>query len=142
MRASMLVMGPLLIRYGFCNIAMPGGCAIGSRPIEQPFIGLEKMGATFDQAGGYIERKSEGRLQGANDQQDYPNVGPTQNLMMAASLAEGTTHIENAAMEPEIVDLANYINAMGGHISGAGTGHIRIIGVEGLQGTEHSVIPD
>lgn len=142
MRASMLVMGPLLSRYGYCNIAMPGGCAIGSRPIEQHIKGLEKMGATFDQAGGYIEGKSEGRLQGAKIHMDFPSVGATQNLMMAASLAEGTTHIENAAMEPEIVDLANYINAMGGRISGAGTGHIRIIGVEGLQGTEHSVIPD
>ncbi len=142
MRASMLVMGPLLSRYGYCNIAMPGGCAIGSRPIEQHIKGLEKMGATFEQAGGYIEGKSEGRLQGAKIHMDFPSVGATQNLMMAASLAEGTTHIENAAMEPEIVDLANYINAMGGRISGAGTGHIRIIGVEGLQGTEHSVIPD
>src|SRR5699024_11193208 len=142
MRASMLVMGSLLSRYGYCNNAMTGGCAIGSRPIEQHIKGLEKMGVSFEQTAGYIECKIEGRLQGTKIHMDFPSVGATQNLMMAASLAEGTTHIENAAMEPEIVDLANYINAMGGRISGAGTGHIRIIGVEGLQGTEQSVIPD
>lgn len=142
MRASMLVMGPLLSRYGYCNIAMPGGCAIGSRPIEQHIKGLEKMGATFQQTAGYIEGKIDGRLQGSKIHMDFPSVGATQNLMMAASLAEGVTHIENAAMEPEIVDLANYINVMGGHVSGAGTGHIKIVGVESLKGTEHSVIPD
>lgn len=142
MRASMLVMGPLLSRYGYCNIAMPGGCAIGSRPIEQHIKGLEKMGVSFEQAGGYIEGKIEGRLQGTKIHMDFPSVGATQNLMMAASLAEGTTHLENAAMEPEIVDLANYINAMGGRVIGAGTGHVKIIGVEKLRGAEHTVIPD
>ena len=142
MRASMLVMGPLLSRYGYCNIAMPGGCAIGSRPIEQHIKGLEKMGVSFEQTAGYIEGKIEGRLQGAKIHMDFPSVGATQNLMMAASLAEGTTHIENAAMEPEIVDLANYINSMGGRVIGAGTGHVKIIGVEKLHGAEHTVIPD
>ncbi|CEA03328.1 UDP-N-acetylglucosamine 1-carboxyvinyltransferase 1 [Jeotgalicoccus saudimassiliensis] len=142
MRASMLVMGPLLSRYGYCNIAMPGGCAIGSRPIEQHIKGLEKMGATFEQTAGYIEGKVDGRLQGAKIHMDFPSVGATQNLMMAASLAEGTTHIENAAMEPEITDLANYINSMGGRVIGAGTGHVKIIGVEKLTGAEHHVIPD
>lgn len=142
MRASMLVMGPLLSRYGYCNIAQPGGCAIGSRPIEQHIKGLEKMGVSFQQTSGYIEGKIDGRLQGTKIHMDFPSVGATQNLMMAASLAEGVTHIENAAMEPEIVDLANYINAMGGHVSGAGTGHIKIVGVESLSGVEHSVIPD
>lgn len=142
MRASMLVMGPLLSRYGYCNIAMPGGCAIGSRPIEQHIKGLEKMGVSFEQSAGYIEGKIDGRLQGTKIHMDFPSVGATQNLMMAASLAEGTTLIENAAMEPELVDLANYINAMGGRVIGAGTGHIKIIGVEKLQGAEHTVIPD
>lgn len=142
MRASMLVMGPLLSRYGYCNIAMPGGCAIGSRPIEQHIKGLEKMGVAFEQAAGYIEGKIDGRLQGTKIHMDFPSVGATQNLMMAASLAEGTTHIENAAMEPEITDLANYINSMGGRVIGAGTGHIKIIGVEKLHGAEHTVIPD
>ncbi|HBV23634.1 MAG TPA: UDP-N-acetylglucosamine 1-carboxyvinyltransferase [Jeotgalicoccus sp.] len=142
MRASMLVMGPLLSRYGYCNIAMPGGCAIGSRPIEQHIKGLEKMGVAFEQAAGYIEGKIDGRLQGTKIHMDFPSVGATQNLMMAASLAEGTTHIENAAMEPEITDLANYINSMGGRVIGAGTGHVKIIGVEKLHGSEHTVIPD
>lgn len=142
MRASMLVMGPLLSRYGYCNIAMPGGCAIGSRPIEQHIKGLEKMGVAFEQAAGYIEGKIDGRLQGTKIHMDFPSVGATQNLMMAASLAEGTTHIENAAMEPEITDLANYINSMGGRVVGAGTGHIKITGVEKLHGSEHTVIPD
>lgn len=142
MRASMLVMGPLLSRYGYCNIAMPGGCAIGSRPIEQHIKGLEKMGVAFEQTAGYIEGKIDGRLQGTKIHMDFPSVGATQNLMMAASLAEGTTHIENAAMEPEITDLANYINSMGGRVIGAGTGHVKIIGVEKLHGSEHTVIPD
>ena len=142
MRASMLVMGPLLSRYGYCNIAMPGGCAIGSRPIEQHIKGLEKMGVAFEQAAGYIEGKIDGRLQGSKIHMDFPSVGATQNLMMAASLAEGTTHLENAAMEPEITDLANYINSMGGRVIGAGTGHIKIIGVDKLHGSEHTVIPD
>ena len=98
MRASMLVMGPLLSRYGYCNIAMPGGCAIGSRPIEQHIKGLEKMGASFQQTAGYIEGKIDGRLQGTKIHMDFPSVGATQNLMMAASLAEGVTHLEHCSI--------------------------------------------
>lgn len=142
MRASMLVMGPLLGRYGKCEVAMPGGCAIGSRPIEQHLKGFEKMGATFNTMDGFIEGKVDGRLKGAKILLDFPSVGATQNLMMGAALADGITVIENAAMEPEIVDLANYINRMGGKISGAGTGRMRIVGVENLIGTKHQVIPD
>lgn len=142
MRASMLVMGPLLGRYGHCQVAMPGGCAIGSRPIEQHLKGFEKMGVEFSTTDGFIEGKTEGRLKGAKIHLDFPSVGATQNLMMGAALADGVTHIENAAMEPEIVDLQNYINRMGGKIIGAGTGHIKITGVEELTGTKHTVIPD
>ncbi|CAD2072123.1 UDP-N-acetylglucosamine 1-carboxyvinyltransferase [Phocicoccus pinnipedialis] len=143
MRASMLVMGPLLGRYGKCEVAMPGGCAIGSRPIEQHLKGFEKMGATFNTTDGFIEGRVDGqRLKGAKILLDFPSVGATQNLMMGAALADGVTVIENAAMEPEIVDLANYINRMGGKISGAGTGRMRVVGVEKLVGTKHNVIPD
>ncbi|WP_020007237.1 UDP-N-acetylglucosamine 1-carboxyvinyltransferase [Salinicoccus albus] len=142
MRASMLVMGPLLARYGYCNIAMPGGCAIGSRPVEQHIKGLEKMGVTFRTVDGSFEGKSDGRLKGSKIYLDFPSVGATQNLMMAASLAEGTTYLENVAQEPEIEDLAQYINAMGGNVKGAGSGHITIEGVESLHGIEHEVIPD
>jgi UDP-N-acetylglucosamine 1-carboxyvinyltransferase len=142
MRASMLVMGPLLARNGECLVAMPGGCAIGSRPIEQHLKGLEKMGVEFTNIEGSIRGRIEGKLQGTSISLDFPSVGATQNLMMAASLAVGTTHLENVAMEPEIEDLAEYINAMGGHITGAGTNHIIIQGVDSLTGTEHKVIPD
>lgn len=142
MRASMLVMGPMLARYGYCNVAMPGGCAIGSRPVEQHLKGLEKMGVTFRTIDGSFEGIADGRLQGAKIYLDFPSVGATQNLIMAASLAEGTTNLENVAREPEIEDLANYINAMGGKVRGAGTGHITIEGVESLEGIEHTVIPD
>lgn len=142
MRASMLVMGPLLGRYGYCNVAMPGGCAIGSRPVEQHIKGLEKMGATFRTVDGSFEGTVDGSLKGAKIYLDFPSVGATQNLIMAASLADGVTELENAAREPEIEDLANYINAMGGKVQGAGTGHITIEGVEVLHGAEHTVIPD
>lgn len=142
MRASMLVMGPMLARYGYCNVAMPGGCAIGSRPVEQHLKGLEKMGVTFRTIDGSFEGIADGRLQGAKIYLDFPSVGATQNLIMAASLAEGTTNLENVAREPEIEDLANYINAIGGKVRGAGTGHITIEGVESLEGIEHTVIPD
>ncbi|MFC3418840.1 UDP-N-acetylglucosamine 1-carboxyvinyltransferase [Salinicoccus hispanicus] len=142
MRASMLVMGPLLGRYGYCNVAMPGGCAIGSRPVEQHIKGLEKMGATFRTVDGSFEGTVDGSLKGAKIYLDFPSVGATQNLIMAASLADGVTELENAAREPEIEDLANYINAMGGKVQGAGTGHIIIEGVEVLEGAEHTVIPD
>ena len=142
MRASMLVMGPLLARYGKCKIAMPGGCAIGSRPIEQHIKGLEKMGATFRNVDGNIEGFTDGTLKGAKISLDFPSVGATQNLIMAASLADGTTQLENVAMEPEIEDLADYINDMGGRVTGAGTSHIVIEGVKELTGVEHKVIPD
>lgn len=142
MRASMLVMGPLLARYGYCNVAMPGGCAIGSRPIDFHIKGFEKMGVQFTTRDGNYEGRIDGRLQGANIYLDFPSVGATQNLMMGASLAEGRTIIENVAKEPEIVDLANYINAMGGDVQGAGSSRLVIDGVESLTGCEYDVIPD
>jgi len=142
MRASFLVMGPLLARLGRARIALPGGCAIGTRPIDQHLKGFEAMGAEIELGHGYIEARSNGRLKGAKIYLDVASVGATENIMTAAVLAEGTTTIENAAKEPEIVDLANYLNAMGATVRGAGTGVIRIEGVEKLYGVEHTVIPD
>lgn len=142
MRASFLIVGPLLARMGRAKIALPGGCAIGTRPIDQHLKGFEAMGATIELGQGYIEAKVNGRLKGCKVYLDVASVGATENIMMAATLAEGTTVIENAAKEPEIVDLANYLNAMGARIRGAGTGVIRIDGVEKLQGVTHTVIPD
>ncbi|MGG3571737.1 UDP-N-acetylglucosamine 1-carboxyvinyltransferase [Bacillus gobiensis] len=142
MRASVLVMGPLLARTGRSRVALPGGCAIGSRPIDQHLKGFEAMGAEIKVGNGFIEAEVNGRLKGAKVYLDFPSVGATENLIMAASLAEGTTILENVAKEPEIVDLANYINAMGGKIRGAGTGTIKIEGVEKLKGTHHLIIPD
>ncbi|GGN50125.1 UDP-N-acetylglucosamine 1-carboxyvinyltransferase [Oceanobacillus indicireducens] len=142
MRASVLVLGPLLARYGHANVAMPGGCAIGSRPIDLHLKGFEAMGADIHVGNGFVEARVDGRLQGAKIYLDMPSVGATENIMMAASLAEGTTIIENAAKEPEIVDLANYLNKMGADIVGAGTETIRIYGVEKLYGTTHTIIPD
>lgn len=142
MRASVLVLGPLLARYGHANVAMPGGCAIGSRPIDLHLKGFEAMGAEIHVGNGYVEAKVDGRLQGAKIYLDMPSVGATENIMMAASLAEGVTMIENAAKEPEIVDLANYLNKMGADVVGAGTETIRINGVEKLHGTSHTIIPD
>jgi UDP-N-acetylglucosamine 1-carboxyvinyltransferase len=142
MRASFLVMGPLLARLGHARISLPGGCAIGTRPIDQHLKGFEAMGAEIGLGQGYIEAKVNGRLQGAKIYLDVASVGATENIMMAAVLAEGTTIIENAAKEPEIVDLANFLNAMGAKVRGAGTGLIRIDGVEELHGVEHTVIPD
>ncbi|WP_199616815.1 UDP-N-acetylglucosamine 1-carboxyvinyltransferase [Paenibacillus alkalitolerans] len=143
MRASFLVMGPLLARKGYARISLPGGCAIGTRPIDQHLKGFEAMGAEIDLGQGYIEAKTGGkRLQGAKIYLDIASVGATENIMMAASLANGITTIENAAKEPEIVDLANFLNAMGAKIRGAGTGIIRIEGVEKLTGVTHTVIPD
>ncbi|GIO24715.1 UDP-N-acetylglucosamine 1-carboxyvinyltransferase [Oceanobacillus sp. J11TS1] len=142
MRASVLVLGPLLARYGHAKVAMPGGCAIGSRPIDLHLKGFEAMGADIHVGNGFVEAKSNGRLQGAKIYLDMPSVGATENIMMAAALAEGKTVIENAAKEPEIVDLANYLNKMGARIVGAGTETIRINGVEKLYGTEHIMIPD
>jgi len=142
MRASFLVMGPLLARVGEARIALPGGCAIGTRPIDQHLKGFEAMGAEIGLGQGYIEAKISGRLKGAKIYLDVASVGATENIMMAACLAQGTTVIENAAKEPEIVDLANYLNAMGAKVRGAGTGVIRIDGVERLSGAVHTVIPD
>lgn len=142
MRASFLVMGPLLARAGQARISLPGGCAIGTRPIDQHLKGFEAMGAVIGLGQGYIEAKVDGRLKGAKIYLDVASVGATENIMMAATLAEGTTMIENAAREPEIVDLANYLNKMGAVVRGAGTGVIRIEGVDHLHGAEHTVIPD
>src|SRR5690625_2677212 len=144
MRASVLVLGPLLARYGHAKVAMPGGCAIGSRPIDLHLKGFEAMGASVELGHGYVEVKTpnNGRLKGAKIYLDMPSVGATENIMMAATLAEGTTIIENSAKEPEIVDLANYLNKMGAQVVGAGTETIRIEGVNYLKGTEHTTIPD
>lgn len=142
MRASFLVMGPLLARIGKVRISLPGGCAIGTRPIDQHLKGFEALGAEITLGHGFIEASVSSRLKGAKIYLDVASVGATENIMMAASLAVGTTTIENAAKEPEIVDLANYINAMGGKVRGAGTGMIRIEGVERLHGANHNVIPD
>jgi len=142
MRASVLVMGPLLARVGKARVALPGGCAIGSRPIDLHLKGFEAMGAKVKVGNGFIEAESEGRLKGSKIYLDFPSVGATQNIMMAATLAEGMTIIENCAKEPEIVDLANFLNKMGAIVKGAGTGTIRIEGVESLFATEHTIIPD
>lgn len=142
MRASFLVLGPLLARYGHAKVALPGGCAIGSRPIDQHLKGFEAMGAKVNVGNGFIEAYAEGRLQGARIYFDVPSVGATENVMMAAALAEGKTVLENCAKEPEIVDLANYLNKMGAKVIGAGTETIRIHGVEKLTGAEHTIIPD
>ncbi|ANY66927.1 UDP-N-acetylglucosamine 1-carboxyvinyltransferase [Paenibacillus sp. BIHB 4019] len=142
MRASFLVMGPLLARIGKVRISLPGGCAIGTRPIDQHLKGFEAMGAEITLGHGFIEASTSTRLKGAKIYLDVASVGATENIMMAAALAEGTTLLENAAKEPEIVDLANYLNAMGAKVRGAGTGLIRIEGVESLHGVTHHVIPD
>ena len=141
MRASIVVMGPLLARFGHARVAMPGGCAIGTRPIDLHLKGFEAMGAKITQEDGYVEAHAD-QLVGARIYMDFPSVGATQNLMMAATLAKGTTLLENVAREPEIVDLANILNKMGAKIIGAGTENIRIEGVDHLEGTIHSIIPD
>lgn len=142
MRASVLVLGPLLARYGHAKVAMPGGCAIGSRPIDFHLKGFEAMGAEVHVGNGFVEANVAGRLKGAKVYLDVPSVGATENIMMAAALAEGKTILENCAKEPEIVDLANFLNKMGGKVVGAGTETIRIEGVEYLYGTEYPIIPD
>ncbi|HDV4267728.1 TPA: UDP-N-acetylglucosamine 1-carboxyvinyltransferase [Staphylococcus aureus] len=142
MRASILVMGPLLARLGHAIVALPGGCAIGSRPIEQHIKGFEALGAEIHLENGNIYANAKDGLKGTSIHLVFPSVGATQNIIMAASLAKGKTLIENAAKEPEIVDLANYINEMGGRITGAGTDTITINGVESLHGVEHAIIPD
>lgn len=142
MRASVLVLGPLLARYGHAKVALPGGCAIGSRPIDLHLKGFEAMGAKVNVGNGFVEVSVADRLKGERIYLDVPSVGATENIMMAAALAEGKTVIENCAKEPEIVDLANYLNKMGAKIIGAGTETIRIHGVDKLHGTEHTIIPD
>lgn len=141
MRASFLVMGPLLARKGKARVSMPGGCAIGARPIDLHLKGFKALGAEIDLGHGYVEARAE-KLTGCRIYLDFPSVGATENIMMAASLAEGQTILENAAEEPEIIDLANFLNKMGAKIRGAGTDTIRIDGVEKLYGTRHAVIPD
>ena len=141
MRASVLVLGPLLARAGHARVALPGGCAIGARPVNLHLTALEKMGATFTLEAGYIEGRCD-RLTGAHIVFDFPTVGGTENLLMAASLAEGTTILENAAREPEVADLADFLNAMGAKITGHGTSVITIEGVPRLRGGRYSVMPD
>ncbi len=141
MRASILVLGPLLARYGEAHVSLPGGCAIGSRPINLHIKGLEAMGVTFSMDKGYINAKAE-RLQGAHIFLDVVSVTGTENLLMAATLADGETVLENAAREPEVVDLANFLISMGAIIEGAGSDRIVITGVEKLHGTEYRILPD
>lgn len=141
MRASFYVMGPLLARLGEARVSLPGGCAIGSRPIDLHLKGFAALGAEIITDHGYVAAKAKS-LKGAKIYLDFPSVGATENIMMAAVLAKGTTILENVAKEPEIVDLANYLNAMGARIRGAGTDVIKIEGVEELNGINYSVIPD
>jgi UDP-N-acetylglucosamine 1-carboxyvinyltransferase len=141
MRASIQVLGPLLARFGRARVAMPGGDAIGSRPIDLHLSGLERMGAKFSTEHGYVEGVAE-HLSGTDVLLEFPSVGATENLLMAASVAHGTTTIENAAREPEIQDLAAFLNAAGAHIKGAGTNTITIEGVQSLSSVRHAVIPD
>lgn len=141
MRASFLVMGPLLARFNHTKISMPGGCAIGTRPIDLHLKGFKSLGAEVEIDHGFVEAKTD-KLTGNKLYLDFPSVGATENIMMAAALAEGTTIIENAAEEPEIVDLANFLNEMGANVKGAGTNTIKIKGVDSLKGAEHTVIPD
>jgi UDP-N-acetylglucosamine 1-carboxyvinyltransferase len=141
MRASILVLGPLVARFGEAEVSLPGGCAIGSRPVNLHVKGLQAMGAEISLEGGYIRAKAR-RLKGARVFMDTVSVTGTENIMMAATLADGVTVIENAAREPEVVDLANCLIAMGARITGAGTDEIRIEGVAKLHGAEHNIIPD
>lgn len=142
MRASFLVMGPLLSRFQEARISLPGGCAIGSRPIDLHLKGFEALGAEIILGHGFIEAQAPKGLSGARIYLDFPSVGATENIMMAATLAKGQTILENAAQEPEIVDLANYLNAMGARVRGAGTSVIKVEGVRELKGTHYAVIPD
>lgn len=141
MRASFLVAGPLLARMGRVKVSLPGGCNIGTRPIDLHLKGFSALGAEIDLGHGYVEAKAD-RLRGAKIYLDFPSVGATENIMMTAVLAEGETVIENAAEEPEIVDLANFLNSMGAGVIGAGTDTIKVTGTKVLKGTSHCVIPD
>ncbi|HEX3028080.1 MAG TPA: UDP-N-acetylglucosamine 1-carboxyvinyltransferase [Clostridia bacterium] len=143
LRASFLVMGPLLAKTGIARISLPGGCAIGTRPVDLHLKGFLAMGAEITQGHGYIEAKTNGKnLVGNKIYLDFPSVGATENIIMAAALADGQTIIENAAIEPEIVDLATFITSMGGDVKGAGTDTIKINGVKELKGAKHAIIPD
>ncbi len=142
MRASFLIMGPLLARFGRARICLPGGCNIGTRPIDLHLKGFSCLGAQITRDSGYIEARVNDRLKGGRVYLDFPSVGATENIMMAAVLADGVTRIENAAEEPEIVDLANFLNAMGGRVFGAGTKVVSIEGVTSLKGASHVIIPD
>jgi|TARA_B110000483_G_scaffold226488_1_gene287283 UDP-N-acetylglucosamine 1-carboxyvinyltransferase len=142
MRASILVLGPLLARFGAAEVSFPGGCAIGSRPVDQHLLGLEKMGAEVDISDGYIRAKTNGRLKGAHIIMDIVTVGGTENLLMAAALADGETIIENAAREPEVTDLAHCLVAMGAQIKGIGSDTLVIQGKETLHGCEYRIMPD
>jgi UDP-N-acetylglucosamine 1-carboxyvinyltransferase len=142
MRASILVLGPLLAKFGQANVSLPGGCAIGARPVNLHLQGLEQMGAKIDVDSGYIRASIDGKLQGAHIFMDVVSVGATENLMMAACLAQGETTLENAAREPEIVDLAHCLNMMGAKVSHAGTDKIIIQGVDSLSGCRYRVLPD
>lgn len=142
MRASFLVMGPLLARKGRAQISLPGGCSIGARPIDLHLKAFEAMGAVINLENGDIEATAPNGLKGAQIYLDFPSVGATENILMAAAMADGKTVLENAAEEPEIVDLATYLNSMGANIRGAGTNVIRIEGVKELHGANHAVIPD
>jgi UDP-N-acetylglucosamine 1-carboxyvinyltransferase len=142
MRASILVLGPLLAKFGKADVSLPGGCAIGSRPVDLHLRGLEQMGADIKVENGYIRATNGGGLKGAHIFMDQVTVTGTENLMMAATLADGKTVIENAAREPEVVDLANYLNSMGAKITGIGTATIEIEGVPSLNGTKYNILPD
>lgn len=142
MRASVLVLGPLLAKFGAAEVSLPGGCAIGSRPVDQHIKGLQALGADITVENGYIKARREGRLKGARFVFDMVTVTGTENVLMAAALAEGTSVLENAAMEPEIVDLADCLNALGANIEHAGSGRIVVHGVERLHGGSHDVLPD
>jgi UDP-N-acetylglucosamine 1-carboxyvinyltransferase len=140
MRASFFVLGPLLGRFGKARVSLPGGCAIGTRPVDIHLKGLEALGARIAIEDGYVY--ANGTLRGADFALDFPSVGATENLMMAAARAEGATRLSNVAREPEIVDLASFLNALGAQVSGAGTDLITVVGVDAMGGAEHTVIPD
>ncbi|MCQ8879516.1 UDP-N-acetylglucosamine 1-carboxyvinyltransferase [Pseudoalteromonas shioyasakiensis] len=142
MRASVLALGPLVARFGQAQVSLPGGCAIGARPVDIHIKGLERMGATIQVENGYINASVNGRLKGAEIYMEMVSVGATENLLMAATLADGKTVLENAAREPEITDLAACLVAMGAKITGAGTSRIEVEGVEKLHGCEHRILPD
>ncbi|MFQ6551684.1 UDP-N-acetylglucosamine 1-carboxyvinyltransferase [Aestuariibius insulae] len=142
MRASILVLGPLLARFGEATVSLPGGCAIGARPVDLHLTGLEALGATLDLSDGYVHAKASGGLKGGRVKLAFASVGATENILMAATLAKGTSVIENAAREPEIVDLAKCLRAMGAQIEGDGTSEITVEGVDRLHGATHQVVTD